>query len=224
MRGLSVVERNANDGVSMLQTAEGTLNTVHSMLSRMRELALQSANGTYGAAERGYMNDEFARLAEELDRIASTTEFNGKTLLDGSFSAGLAFQVGLNSVADDRIIVSIPSAWTSTMGSYGGNFLDDQDVATVTAALAALGSIDVAINDTSRIRGNLGAAQNRLEHTIDNIRIMRTNITAANSRIRDADVAAEASALARSSVLTQASTAMLAQANQLPQIALQLLQ
>lgn len=224
IRGLAMVQRNASDGISLLQTAEGVLNSVHSMLSRMRELALQSANGTYGTAERAYLDDEFQRLITEIDRIASTTEFNGQALLSGDLAAGIAFQVGLNSVADDRITLSIPDAHTSTIGLSGGSPLMSQAIASANGALQALSSIDVAIADTSRIRGSLGAAQNRLEYTIENIQIMRSNITAANSRIRDADIAAEASEMARINILTQAATSMVAQANQLPQMALQLLQ
>lgn len=224
IRGLGMVQRNASDGISLIQTAEGVLNSVHSMLSRMRELALQSANGTYGTSERSYLNDEFQRLLAEIDRIASTTEFNGQALLNGELSQGISFQVGLNSVADDRITVSIPNAHASTIGLNNGTYLLSQDVSSVGGALSALSSIDKAIRDTSRIRGGLGAAQNRLEHTITNIQIMRSNITAANSRIRDADIASEASEMARVNILTQAATSMVSQANQLPQMALQLLQ
>ncbi len=224
IRGLGMVQRNASDGISLIQTAEGVLNSVHSMLGRMRELALQSANGTYGTAERGYLDDEFQRLIQEIDRIATTTEFNGQALLNGELSGGIAFQVGLNSVVDDRISVAIPDAHASVIGVAGGISLMSQSLTSADGALRALTSIDVAVDDTSRIRGGLGAAQNRLEHTINNIQIMRSNITAANSRIRDADIAAEASEMARVQVLTQAATAMVAQANQLPSIALQLLQ
>ncbi len=224
IRGLAMAQRNASDGISLIQTAEGVLSTVHSILTRMRELALQSANGTYGADERSYLDDEFQRLIDEIDRIASTTEFNGINLLDGGLSAGISFQVGLNSVADDRITVSIPDAHTSTIGLAGGRHLVSHSITSVDGALRALASIDTAVGDTSQIRGGLGAAQNRLEHTINNIQIMRANVTAANSRIRDADIAAEASELARVNILTQAATAMVAQANQLPTMALQLLQ
>lgn len=224
IRGLGMVQRNASDGISLIQTAEGVLNSVHAMLSRMRELALQSANGTYGTSERAYLNDEFQRLVAEIDRIAETTEFNGQALLNGELSGGISFQVGLNSVADDRITVEIPNAHTSTIGLHSGAYLDTQSITSINGALQALSSIDQAITDTSRIRGGLGAAQNRLEHTIDNIQIMKSNITAANSRIRDADIAAEASEMARVNILTQAATAMVGQANQLPQMALQLLQ
>lgn len=224
IRGLAVAQRNASDGISLIQTAEGVLSSVHAILTRMRELALQSANGTYGTAERSYLDDEFQRLTSEIDRIATTTEFNGIHLLDGNLSTGISFQVGLNSVADDRITVSIPDAHASTIGVSAGRSLVSQSLTSIGGALQALGSIDAAISDTSRIRGGLGAAQNRLEHTINNIQIMRSNITAANSRIRDADIAAEASELARVNILTQAATAMVAQANQLPTMALTLLQ
>lgn len=224
IRGLGMTLRNASDGISLMQTAEGVLDSVHSMLSRMRELALQSANGTYGSEERQYLDSEFQHLVDEIDRIATTTEFNGQALLDGSLSSGISFQVGLSSGADDRISVSIPDAHADHIGITGGTSLNDQSLLTVAGSLTSLDSIDVAIRDISSIRAGLGAGQNRLEHTIENIQIMRSNVTAANSRIRDADVAAEASEMSRVSILTQAANAMIAQANQLPQMALQLLQ
>lgn len=224
IRGLGMCQRNASDGISLVQTAEGVLNTVHSALSRMRELALQSANGTYGTAERGYLQDEFTALMSEIDRIAERTEFNGQGLLDGSLATGMAFQVGLHSVADDRIVISIPDAHTSSIGTDGGPSVASQAVDTVTAALQCLSVIDDAIADVSRIRGGLGSVQNRLQYTIDNIMIMRNNLSAANSQIRDADIAVESSELTRSQILTQSATAMVAQANGLPNLALQLLQ
>lgn len=222
IRGLSVCQRNAADGISLVQTAEGVLSTVHSALGRMRELALQSANGTYGTDERGYMDAEFQKLLEEIDRIAIRTEFNGQALLDGSLASGIDFQVGLNSVADDRITVSIPNAHASALGTSSS--LANQNVLTISGSQQALTILDEAIADVSGIRAGLGSAQNRLQYTIDNIQIMRTNISAANSRIRDADVAVEASEMTRVNILTQSATSMVAQANQLPQLALQLLQ
>lgn len=223
IRGLQVAQRNAADGISLIQTAEGTLNTVHSALTRMRELALQSANGTYGDKERGFMDGEYQALMEEIDRVASRTEFNGQGLLDGSLVGGIGFQVGIHSAADDRILVSIPDSHVSTIGtstmSLGSTSIDQ-----MSAALRSLDVIDEAITDISQIRGGLGSAQNRLEYTIDNIMIMRNNLSAANSQIRDADIAVESSALTRSQILTQSATAMVAQANGLPTLALQLLQ
>jgi len=224
IRGLSAALRNASDGISLIQTAEGVLGTVHDILNRMRELAIQSANGTYGTAERGYMQNQFREFLEEIDRIASVVEFSGISLLDGTLRTGISFQVGLYSTMDNRITVSIPDAHTSVIGLNNGMYLFSQSISSINGALRALGSIDAAIRDTSSIRGGLGAVQNRLEQTIDNIEIMRQNFGAAESQIRDADIAAESSELARINILTQVATSMVAQANQIPYLALQLLQ
>jgi flagellin len=224
VRGLSAALRNASDGISLIQTAEGVLGTVHGILTRMRELAIQSANGTYGTAERGYMQNQFREFLEEIDRIASVVEFSGINLLDGTLRTGISFQVGLHSTLDNRITVSIPDAHTSVIGLNNGMFLFSQSISSINGALMALGSIDAAIRDTSSIRGGLGAVQNRLEQTIDNIEIMRQNFGAAESQIRDADIAAESSELTRINILTQVATSMVAQANQIPYLALQLLQ
>ncbi len=223
IRGLSQAERNANDGISLVQTAEGALNEVGNILIRMRELAVQSSSGTLGTEERGYLNDEFSELIDEIDRISAATEFNGKALLDGTQSAGISFQVGIGNVGTtDRISVSISAMDTGNIGTDTAN-MSAQVVDTATGAQTALGVIDEAIQDVSGLRGTLGATQNRLESTINNLAVQRENLSAANSRIRDVDVATETVTMTRSQILMQAGVAVLAQANQLPSLALSLI-
>jgi flagellin len=213
--------RNANDGVSMLQTAEGALNETSNILIRMRELAEQSANGTLGDEQRKYIDNEFKDLQKEIDRISNATEFNGAKLLDGSLSAsGVNFQVSTKAVADtDYFNFKLGGAGTSALGVDTGS----ANVLTETDARDALGSIDTAINTVAEMRGKLGSTQNRLTSTITNLQVSIENTSAAESRIRDVDVAAETSSLTRAQILTQAGTAILAQANQAPQAALSLL-
>jgi flagellin len=224
VRGLSQAERNANDGISLVQTAEGALNEVSSSLIRMRELAVQASTGTLGSEEREYLHDEFKALMTEIDRIASVTEFNGMYLLNGASSGGVSFQVGLNDSTNDRITVSIGAIETASIGASGaGNQIVSQSISTATNARAALDIIDEAIKDVSGARGGLGAAQNRLQTTVNNLATQRENISAANSRIRDVDVAQETVSMTRSQILMQAGVSVLAQANQLPSMALSLL-
>lgn len=219
IRGLGQASRNANDGISLVQTAEGALNEVSGILIRMRELAVQASTGTLGDTERGYLDDEFGQLKDEIDRIATVTEFNGTKLLDGTSSAGVALQVGTQNTTDDQISVSVSSMKTADIG--GG--LDDAAIATATDAQDALDVIDDAITDVSSQRGSLGAVQNRLSITVNNLASTRENLSAANSRIRDVDVASETVDMTRSQILMQAGVAVLAQANQLPSMALSLL-
>jgi len=218
IRSMNQAMRNANDGVSLVQTAEGSLNEVSNILVRMRELATQSATGTVSSDQRSYIDAEFTQLKNEINRIASSAEFNGSKLLDGT-SATYSFQVGAGNSANDTIAVSISAAGASSIGvgtaSVSGN--------NSSAASAALGAIDTAIKSVSNIRGTLGAVQNRLQSTINNLQVYSENLSAAESRIRDVDVAAETAALTRAQILSQAGTAILAQANQTPQSALQLL-
>jgi len=223
IRGLGQAERNANDGISLVQTAEGALNEVSSSLVRMRELAVQASTGTLGDEERGYLNNEFNALMTEIDRIASVTEFNGKYLLNGASSAGVSFQVGLNDSTNDRISVSIAAINTASIGSGSGSMIADQSISTMTAARTSLDVIDEAIKDISGSRGGLGAVQNRLQTTVNNLATQRENISAANSRIRDVDVADETVSMTRSQILMQAGVSVLAQANQLPSMALSLI-
>jgi flagellin len=228
VRGLAQAERNANDGISLVQTAEGALNEVSGALIRMRELAVQASTGTLGADERKYLNNEFQDLMTEINRIASVTEFNGTKLLNGAASTGISFQVGLNNVTDDRITASIAgttgNTYASKLGIVGGGAnLGAQSVSTATKAQTSLSIIDKAIKDISGTRGDLGAIQNRLSITVNNLATQRENLAAANSRIRDVDVAAESVEMTRSQILMQAGVSVLAQANQLPGLALSLL-
>jgi len=217
IRGLAQAERNAQDGISLVQVAEGALNEVGNILIRLRELAVQSATGTLGSKERGYLNNELNELMEEMDRIAGVTDFNGMQLLDGTASFDL--QVGIRNHIDDRIQVVITTMSTIGVG-LGGVQING---ATGSNARHALDAIDTAINSVSKIRGDLGAVQNRLSSTIKNLATQRENLSAANSRIRDVDVADETVRQTRSQILMQAGISVLAQANQLPQMALQLI-
>jgi len=218
IRSMNQAMRNANDGVSLVQTAEGSLNEVSNILVRMRELATQSATGTVSSDQRSYIDAEFTQLKNEINRIASAAEFNGSKLLDGS-SATYSFQVGAGNSANDTISVSISAAGASSIGVGSASVSGNSGA----SASAALGAIDTAIKSVSNIRGTLGAVQNRLQSTINNLQVYSENLSAAESRIRDVDVAAETAALTRAQILSQAGTAILAQANQTPQSALQLL-
>ncbi len=225
IRGMAQAERNANDGISLVQTAEGALNEVSAIMIRIRELAVQSATGTLGNEERVYLNDEFGKLLDEVERIAAVTEFNGQKLLDGSQSDGISFQVGLHNVIMDRITVSIGTAYPSILGmaSAGASAISDQTLSTVSGARVTLAIVDQAIQDISSVRGGLGAAQNRLATTVKNLATQRENLSSANSRIRDVDVASETVNLTRTQILMQAGVSVLAQANQLPTMALSLI-
>jgi flagellin len=219
IRSYTIAERNANDAVSMTQTAEAALGSMHDILGRMRELAVQSSNGSMSGQDRGYLDTEFEALKAEMSRIQGSSKFNGKQLVS---TAGqqITFQVGLNNTASDQITLTFGGlALTQLLAAttnVGG--------ATAGSALNAIGRIDSAIDIISTERAKYGAAMNRLDATVSSIQTMRVNISAANSRIRDVDVAEETSQLSRNQVLSQAGTAMLAQANQLPQMAMQLLQ
>lgn len=218
IRSYVVAERNANDAISMTQTAEGALANVHDIVGRMRELATQSSNGSYTSTDRTYMNTEYQQLKQELTRLQGAAKFNGKPLLQAT-AATITFQVGLNNVTSDQLALTFGGfALTSllaTANSIGGT--------TATSALAALGTIDSSMTKIATQRAKYGAAMNRLEVVTSSIQTMRLNISAANSRIRDVDIAEETSLLARNQVLTQAGTSVLAQANQLPNMALNLL-
>jgi flagellin len=218
IRSLAQAERNTNDGISLLQTAEGAMNEVSGILTRMRELAMQSANGTLGTDERGFLNDEFATLRDEIDRVATTTEFNGINLLDGTASS-LVFQVGINSGSGDQISIAIGDIHASAL-----NGLDVSDITSQAGATASLAVLDGAITALSGVRADVGTVQNRLNITVANLQSARENLSAANSRIRDVDVATESAELTRNNILMQAGVSVLAQSNQMPAIALSLLQ
>jgi len=218
IRSLSVAERNSNNAISMTQTAEGGLGEISSMLIRMRELSVQAANGDLTANERGYIDVEFQDLVGEIDRIANVTEFNGQELLGGPVTT-IDFQVGIFTTADDTISVDFGGVDTAGLGIAGQNVLG----ADGTAAQAAMNAIDTAIDNISSRRADFGAAMNRFQTTISNLQTSRNNLEAANSVIRDVDVAHESAMMAKGNVLQQAGTAILAQANQTPQLAMQLL-
>ncbi|PFG37406.1 flagellin [Flavimobilis soli] len=218
INGTKQAVRNAQDGISVVQTAEGALTETHSILQRMRTLSVQAANdGGLNATAKGNIQDEITQLATELDRIAATTEFNGKTLLDGSYDG--AFQVGANTSTNDVITVELSTGMSS--GDLG---VDALAVATFAGASAAIVAIDAAIDTVSKTRSSLGAVQNRFDHTINNLNVAAENLAASESRIRDTDMASEMVQYTRSSILSQAGTAMLAQAKSIPQSVLQLLQ
>lgn len=221
IRSLSQAQRNANDGISMSQVAEGAMNEMQGIVGRMRELAVQSANATLGATERGYIQTEFTQLSSEINRIGAVTDFNGQKLLDGSASTGLTFQVGIYNSANDRIAMSITKLTTSTLGSTVK--MSAASLSTVANAQTAIGVFDKAIQQLSQARAKVGASQNRMQVTISNLASSHENLSAANSRIRDVDVAEETANLTKGQILSQAGLAVLAQANQLPQSALSLL-
>src|SRR5215831_18852325 len=214
--GLAQAQRNANDGISLSQVAEGSMNQMQGIVSRMRELAVQSANGTLGSNERSYIQTEFTQLSKEIDRISKVTDFDGQKLLDGSAATGLTFQIGINNSSNDQIALT-----TSTLGSTVK--ITNASLSTVTNAQSAIGTFDKAIQQLSQARANLGSVQNRMTVTVSNLAVAQENLTAANSRIRDVDVANESANLTKSQILSQAGLAVLAQANQLPQSALSLL-
>ena len=220
IRSLSQAERNANDGFSLLQTAEGGMNEISGVLVRMRELAIQASNGTLGTTERTFLNDEFTSIRNEIDRLASATEFNGVVLLAGGLT-NLRLQVGIGTSTNDRILVSIGDLRSTALGSTA--MLSTQSVTTITNAQTAIGVIDAAITDVSTQRGQVGSYQNRLNITTANLASARENLSAANSRIRDVDVAEESAALTRHNILMQAGVSVLAQANQIPSLVLSLL-
>jgi len=217
IRSLDQARRNANDGVSLVQTADGSLKEVSGLLIRMREISVQSRSGTVNTSQRGYLNDEFGSLRSEIDRIVNTTEFNGVDLLDGDQAGGLSFQVGIDTSANDRLTISIATSSASALG------VGASTISTTAGADTAIAALDTAIERVSTRRAGLGAMQNRLATTMSNLETYSTNLSAANSRIVDVDVASETAMLTKNQILMQAGTAMLAQANQGPQAALSLL-
>jgi len=216
IRSYTVGERNAADGISMAQTAEGALGQVHDVLGRMRELAMQSSNGSMSSTDRTNLDTEFSSLKSEIGRIQDSAKFNGKQLVAVS-GATIKFQVGLNNTGSDQISITFGGVSLTTLLATGSS------VSSVTGALTALGNIDTSIQSVSNSRAKFGTAMNRLEIATSNIQTMRLNLSAANSRIVDVDVATETAAMSRNQVLSQAGVSVLAQANQLPQLAFGLL-
>jgi flagellin len=226
IRGQTVAIKNANDGISIAQTAEGALQESTNILQRMRELAVQSRNDTNGTADRGALDSEYAQMSDELTRIAGSTNLNGKNLLDGSAST-VTLQVGSNTGTSNHIDLVLTGSFTASalgVGS-GTSSISGTDNATAhTNVDAAISAIDAALATINSTRSSLGAAQNRLTSTISNLQNVNENATAALGRIQDTDFAAETANLTKQQTLQQASTSVLAQANQLPSAVLKLLQ
>jgi len=222
VRGLNQAQRNAQDSISLIQTAEGALTETHSLLARMRELAVQSSNDTLTASDRANLNAEFTQLQAEVDRIATTTQFNTALLLSGSGTAtALTFQIGANN--GDTLALAIDGTQASTLNVAFNSANGLAGVAYQSSASAVISILDVAVNVVSEDRAELGAVQNRLESTIRSLAVASENTSAANSRIADADIASSMSELVRAQILQQAGISVLAQANQSPSLILQLL-
>lgn len=216
INGLNQASSNAQDGISLIQTAEGALNETTAIIQRMRQLAIQARNDTNGGDDRAQTDLEFKALIAEINRIASTTQFNKKNLLTGS-AKNLVLQIGANAGQTMSVTIATATAGalgvsTISIGKSSGGY-----------ASAAIKALDGALSKVSSSRAKLGALQNRLEHTVNNLQVASENLTAANSRIRDVDMAKEMASFTKTQILVQSGTAMLAQANQAPQAVLKLL-
>jgi flagellin len=219
IRSMKQASRNANDGISLVQVAEGAMNEVGNILVRMRELSIQGASDTISDTERGFIDKEVQALKGEIDRISNATEFNGTKLLNGTTS-DLELQVGINNNAmEDRFLFST-SQTNSTIQGLG---LGEISAASKMGSQGNLATLDQAINRVNENRSSMGALQNRLQSTINNLSVYRENLEAANSRIRDTDIAEESSELTKANILSQANVSVLSQANQNSQLALKLL-
>jgi flagellin len=216
IRGLEQASRNSQDGISMIQTAEGAINEDHAILQRMRELAVQASNGTLTDADRTQIQSEVSQLLSEINRIATDTEFNSQKLL----ASGVSFNFQVGASSGQTITVSMSNMQTVSGAALAA--LSGLSVSTVSLAQAAITTVDSAIETVSTERSKLGAYQNRLEHTVNNLGTIAENLTAAESRIRDIDMAEEMTNFTKLNILNQAATSMLAQANTIPQNVLQL--
>jgi len=222
VNGLDMASKNAQDSISLIQTAEGALNETHSTLQRMRELAVQSANDTNTTADRQELQKEMDRLRQEVDRIGESTEFNTRVLLSGNFSTtGLNFQVGANE--GQSVSLTFGSMRASALGISGASASQAVSITSASSAETAITTIDSAIEQVSGERAKYGAMQNRLEHTINNLNTSSQNLQSAESRIRDADMAKEMISFTKSQILVQSGVAMLAQANTEPQSVLSII-
>ena len=221
VRGMAVAGRNANDAISLAQTAEGALGKIGESLQRMRELAVQSSNSTNSSSDRANLDEEYQALAAEVTRVIGGTKFNGHNLLN-SAATDMAFQVGADNTATDSITVSLSdiSAGTGMAASISGTAAG---ISTAAAALTTMSNLDAAIDEVTSARSNLGSVQNRFESVVANLSTTAENLQAARGRIMDADFAVETSNMSRAQVLQQAGNAMLAQANQAPQQVMSLL-
>ena len=218
INGLNQAVNNANDAVGLIQTAEGAMTETHSMLQRMKTLTTQAANGTYTETARKNIKAEIDALNSEITRIASTTEFNGEKPLNPKAKANLTFFIGASADKTNAMTVAQQSMTADALK------VDKITVNTTTAAFQAMKSIDAAIETVSSYRATLGAAQNRLEHTVNNLKVTSENITSAESRIRDTDMADEITAYTKNNILLQAAQSMLSQSNAMPQGVLSMLQ
>lgn len=219
IRSSRQANRNANDGISLVQTAEGGLNEIGNIVVRLRELGIQAASDTVGDTERGFINKEVGQLSNEIQRIADTTKWGSTKLLDGS-TPTYDIQVGINNVGTEDRISFNASENVATLDSLG---LAGMDYSSKEGAQTSLSQLDAAQDKVNGYRANLGALQNRLQSTVDNLGVYEENMSAANSRIRDTDVAAASSEMTRNNILLQAGTATLAQANQSTQLAMKLI-
>jgi flagellin len=222
IRGLGQAVRNTNDGVSIIQNAEGALNQIQNNLSRLRELAVQSASGTLGDADRAYLNTESTALLSEIDRLANVTDFNGRVLLNGQSAAGTGtvtvdVQVGIQNSGNDRLTITVSSARSAALG------VNTVNLSSSTLAQGALVSIDLAISRVSATRAQLGATQNSLTSALSNLQTSVENLSSAESQIRDVDFASETASLSRNQILQQAGVSVLSQANSGSQAVLSLL-
>ena len=231
IRGLETGIRNANDAISMVSTADGALIEVTNMLQRMRELALQASNGTTTAADRSYLSSEYANLLSEIDRIAENTQWNGMTILNHTTAASSTFKYQVGANGGQTIDVNFGDFTNTASGVFAGlatgshaTLVAATTASAITGGTSAVGLIDAAITAVNSQRATFGAAMNQLTYAVDNLSNVKVNAEASRSRIMDADYAAETSELARTQIISQAGTAMLAQANQLPQTVLSLLQ
>jgi flagellin len=222
IRGLDMATKNSQDSISLIQTAEGALNETHSILQRMREVSVQSANDTNTDYDRLELQKEMNQLRQEIDRISDTTEFNTKKLLNGTFSTtALNFHIGAN--AGQTVDLTLKNMAATALGVEGLSVSQGISITTAANADSAITVLDDAIEKVSAERSRMGAMQNRLEHTINNLRTSAENLQAAESRIRDLDMAKEMTRFSKNQILSQSGTAMLAQANSAPQGILQLL-
>ena len=217
VRSLNQAARNGQDGISLVQTTEGALHESNSNLIRMRELAIQAANGTYNTGDRTTLDAEFQFLIEEIDRIATTTKFNDVTVLN---QPGGTVNIQIGTEANETIVLDLADVSSSTLGLSGASF----NLLTASNAAGVLATLDAAVDSLSTTRGNLGAAQNRMDSAVRSIRNTTENLAAAESRIRDVDIAIETADLTRNTIMQQAAVSVLSQANLQPQIALALLQ
>ncbi|MDH5428026.1 MAG: flagellin [Nitrospirota bacterium] len=218
IRSINQAVRNSNDGISLLQIADGGAANIGGLLARLRELAEQSASGILGSNERSFLDQEFVALRSEIDRISAVTEFNGVKLLSGTGNDSLSIQIGFRSSANDTLTLSLNDLDTSRLS------LTSVNVSTSANALSALSNIDSAISAVASARANVGSLQNRIDAAVQNLEVANENVSAAESRIRDADIAFETALFTRNQILVSAGTSILAQANTLPQQALSLLQ